>query len=186
MGQSKQRKARLGEWYGKSIGPGHPDFVPPKLPKPLRPLVRFVPEGSEDEPITIDAERVTFFAEDGRIEVERTFSGCYEPIGVWFSGNGCKGILLTGSSERRVELVEVDAHRAIFKWLRDVEEEPTESKPTEAPLPEERTQEEPPTSRPGPRRPARNMAFLSMVFGLAAMSAPMFGPEPDHRPRKKY
>ncbi len=30
MGQAKRNKARLGEWYGRPIVPGHPDFVPPK------------------------------------------------------------------------------------------------------------------------------------------------------------
>lgn len=37
MGQSKQRKARLGIWYGHSIEPGHPDFVPPKRNEPNPP-----------------------------------------------------------------------------------------------------------------------------------------------------
>ena len=35
MGQSKQNKLRLGSWYGKPIGPGHPDFVPPKKREPV-------------------------------------------------------------------------------------------------------------------------------------------------------
>lgn len=30
MGQARRNKARLGEWYGRSIVPGHPDYVPPK------------------------------------------------------------------------------------------------------------------------------------------------------------
>jgi tetrahydromethanopterin S-methyltransferase subunit F len=34
MGQAKQRKLRLGKWYGQPIEPGHPDFVPPKKPEP--------------------------------------------------------------------------------------------------------------------------------------------------------
>ena len=34
MGQSKQRKERLGIWYGHPIEPGHPDFAPPKKPEP--------------------------------------------------------------------------------------------------------------------------------------------------------
>lgn len=28
MGQAKERKKRLGKWYGQPIGPGHPDFIP--------------------------------------------------------------------------------------------------------------------------------------------------------------
>lgn len=45
MGQAKERKARLGKWYGKPIGLGHPDFVPPKKPERMRvsrPIVRVV------------------------------------------------------------------------------------------------------------------------------------------------
>jgi hypothetical protein len=38
MGQAKERKERLGEWYGRPIGPGHPDFVPPKKREPIRPI----------------------------------------------------------------------------------------------------------------------------------------------------
>lgn len=33
MGQAKRNKARLGEWYGRPIVPGHPDYVPPKKPE---------------------------------------------------------------------------------------------------------------------------------------------------------
>ncbi len=33
MGEAKRNKARLGDWYGKKIVPGHPDCPPPN-PKP--------------------------------------------------------------------------------------------------------------------------------------------------------
>jgi len=45
MGQAKERKARLGKWYSKPIGPGHPDFIPPKKPERMpvsRPIDRVV------------------------------------------------------------------------------------------------------------------------------------------------
>ncbi len=29
MGEAKRRRERLGEWYGKSVVPGHPDYMPP-------------------------------------------------------------------------------------------------------------------------------------------------------------
>ena len=29
MGEAKRRRERLGEWYGKPVVPGHPDYVPP-------------------------------------------------------------------------------------------------------------------------------------------------------------
>lgn len=29
MGEEKRKRARLGEWYGKPIVPGHPDYIAP-------------------------------------------------------------------------------------------------------------------------------------------------------------
>ena len=51
MGESKRNKARLGEWYGKPITAGHPDFPKPK-PQPTMPIAepqRFVPKRVEQE-----------------------------------------------------------------------------------------------------------------------------------------
>jgi tetrahydromethanopterin S-methyltransferase subunit F len=54
MGQAKQRKLRLGKWYGQPIEPGHPDFVLPKKPelKSTRQVDRVV-----EEQIAIDTAR---------------------------------------------------------------------------------------------------------------------------------
>jgi hypothetical protein len=30
MGQAKDKKRRLGDWYGRPVVPGHPDYVPAK------------------------------------------------------------------------------------------------------------------------------------------------------------
>jgi len=29
MGEAKKKRERLGEWYGKPVTEGHPDYVPP-------------------------------------------------------------------------------------------------------------------------------------------------------------
>ena len=52
MGQSKQNKLRLGSWYGKPIGPGHPDFVPPKKREPV------ATETTKEEPMRTEAARI--------------------------------------------------------------------------------------------------------------------------------
>lgn len=40
MGEAKRKKARLGEWYGNAVTPGHPDYVPPEPPPaPLVPRI---------------------------------------------------------------------------------------------------------------------------------------------------
>ena len=52
MGQAKERKARLGEWYDKPIGPGHPDFVPPKKPQSVA-----ATETTQEEPMHPESTR---------------------------------------------------------------------------------------------------------------------------------
>lgn len=53
MGQAKRNKQRLGEWYGRPIVPGHPDYVPPKKPERRalpRPVDRVVDDMTRKEP----------------------------------------------------------------------------------------------------------------------------------------
>jgi hypothetical protein len=184
VGQSKQRKARLGEWYGKPIGPGHPDFVPPKKPEPIRPLVRFGPFDVLGEVVEFQAERVNVYGD--RIEVE--FGECARDV-VWPVSDvePVQGPLQIGSREFGV--VRLDRHTltgCVFVRVETTQEEPTESKPTNAPIPEERTQEEPLAVRSGPRRPVRGMAFFAAVMGALGASVSMLGPEPEYKPRKKF
>ena len=61
MGQAKERKARLGKWYGKPIGPGHPDFVPPKKPKPAA-----ATETTQEEPMHPEAARALSGIDEAR------------------------------------------------------------------------------------------------------------------------
>jgi len=59
MGQAKERKARLGKWYGKPIGPGHPDFVPPKKPVAAT-------ETTQEEPTHPEATRALSGIDEAR------------------------------------------------------------------------------------------------------------------------
>jgi len=34
MGEAKKKRERLGEWYGKPVVPGHPDYVAPPPAEP--------------------------------------------------------------------------------------------------------------------------------------------------------
>jgi len=38
MGEAKRNKARLGDWYGKAIVPGHPDCPPTNRLAPDAPV----------------------------------------------------------------------------------------------------------------------------------------------------
>lgn len=67
MGQAKDRKKRLGEWYGLPIGPGHPDFVPPKKPE-RKPIARTETEQEE----SMHSEAVKAMAGVDRTREERT------------------------------------------------------------------------------------------------------------------
>ena len=48
MGEAKRKKARLGEWYGKPVVPGHPDYAPPP-PKPNDETRRVVLAGNRGQ-----------------------------------------------------------------------------------------------------------------------------------------
>ena len=61
MGQAKERKARLGEWYDKPIGPGHPDFVPPKRPESVA-----ATETTREEPMHPEAIRASSGIDEAR------------------------------------------------------------------------------------------------------------------------
>ena len=61
MGESKRNKARLGEWYGKPITAGHPDFPKPK-PQPTMPIAtqqRAVPERAKHETTNVREQEGT-------------------------------------------------------------------------------------------------------------------------------
>jgi len=61
MGQAKERKKLLGEWYGKLVGPGHPDFVPPKKPQPVA-----ATETTQEEPMHPEATRALSGIDEAR------------------------------------------------------------------------------------------------------------------------
>ena len=61
MGQAKDRKARLGEWYGRPSVPGHPDFVPPKKPERIA-----APETTREEPMHPEAARTPSGIDEAR------------------------------------------------------------------------------------------------------------------------
>jgi hypothetical protein len=188
MGEAKRRKERLGEFYGKPIGPGHPDFVPSKKSKPIRPFVRFIPEGSE-EGTDIAAETVNLFVGSTRIEVERMRPDFGDPTEPWFTGQETKGKLITGSVTRDVELHEFGETKVVFRWLREAQEATDEQKITDDAATEHGTQEEP-TVQPrrtiptGYRRP-RPMLFAALA-GASIGAGTYLGPEPEYKPRKKF
>jgi hypothetical protein len=187
MGQAKERKARLGKWYGRPIGPGHPDFVPPKKPEPIRPLLRFDAFpllGMVFDVILVKIHHFNMYG--NRIEVEFV-DGKREWFWPAVEGEKIHGRLTIGSVEfGDVELVRYTETGCVFLRSQSVQEEPSESEPTEGPSDEQRTQEEP------TERPRRTSGYgpigrrLPALFSLAMIAASaMSFPEPEHRPRKR-
>lgn len=192
MGQAKERKARLGEWYGKEIGPGHPDFVPPKRPEPIRSLLRFdmIDGCTFDGCGKLHEAKIDHFnMYNDRIEVEfvEGDSQAFWPV---FVDGKLRGKLTIGSRKfGDVELVRYTETGCVFLRSQSAREEPSDPEPTGDSSEEHRTREEPIEE---PRRsvrmfPNRRLPGFAMIgiLGMVMASGIDLGPKPEHRPKKR-
>jgi hypothetical protein len=187
MGQAKERKARLGEWYGQPIGPGHPDFVARKKPEPIRPLLRF--DMFDESGRVVGAKIDHFNAYGRRIEVEFV-EGKRDSFWPDLEDEKVRGKLTIGSREfGDVELIRYTETGCVFLRSQPAQEEPSASESIVDPSDEQRTQEEPITE---PRRTVRTIPDrrrMPLLFAALAMTALVGGvniPEPEHRSKKRY
>lgn len=185
MGQAKRKRERLGEWYGQPIGLGHPDFVPPKKPEPIRPLLRF---DFSDDTIRVLGSRIDSFDVYGdRIEVEFVDGKRDSFWPVLLEAEGRRGKLTIGSREfGDVELARYTETGCVFLRSQPAQEEPSEPESTEAPSEEHRTQKEPTAE---PQRRVRTIPTRRPGFMFSLLAATLVGmtsiPEPEHRPKKR-
>lgn len=185
MGQAKERKARLGKWYGHPIGPGHPDFVPPKKPEPIRPLLRFDFSG---DVMRVLGSRIDDFSVNGeRIEVGFV-DGKRDAFWPSLEDGNVRGDLTIGSREfGNVELAHYTETGCVFLRSQPTQEETSKSEPIEAPSDERRTREE---SNVLPQRSVRTIPNRRRLpFIVSALAVVMVGmssiPEPEYRPKKR-
>jgi hypothetical protein len=185
MGQAKERKARLGAWYGKPIGPGHPDFVPPKKPEPVRPLLRFDMFDAFGKVIGAKIDRCRAYAD--RVEVEFV-DGKRDSFWPVLGGESIDGKLEIGSVNfGDVELVRYTETGCVFLRSQPAREAAPMPKLTFVPSDEQRLREVPKANgidgaagrAPILRdRPYRHLAFAAL-FATSLIAGAPISSDPD-------
>lgn len=178
MGQAKDRKARLGDWYGRPVEPGHPDFIPPKKPEPVRPLLRF--DFSGDVVRVLGARIEAFHTSTDRIEVFFV-GGKREEFWPVVDATKIRGELTIGSREFGVvELTEYTETGCVFVRLQMAQERDDNPKMTECPSEDPKPRQEAPANLREAiasgrdmghfrRRPQRAMVAMATLAAMATM-----------------
>lgn len=190
MGQAKERKARLGHWYGRPIGPGHPDFVPPKKPEPIHPILRFGPFDALGMVVEVPIEQFSVCVD--RIEVEMTDEARKANWPIPYQ-ESVKGELCIGS--RKFGIVALERHTktgCVFLRSQPAREEPTHPEAVRTPSGTDEALQGHPESEGRPVRMAigthpkarrfPGLLALAMLGTIAAFGIDL-GPEP--RPKKR-
>ena len=170
MGQAKERKKRLGKWYGQPIGPGHPDFVPPKKPKPVRHILLFVPV--DDLP---KCEReIVDFVQNGEL-VNIGWDAATPDEVDWFKTQTTTFVGHLKIGHRwfgKVELVRCDERGCTFRRLETTKEESAAPNTTDASSDERNVQEEPKVEPQRSVRTSPDRRRIPILLLLASVMSP--------------